>query len=92
MTELAAIFPTPTHEAWSQLVEGVLKGADFDRKLVSRTLDGIRVAPLYGKAEDAAPVTRAAHAPWRIAQRVDHPDAAVAQSLALADLQGEPTP
>jgi methylmalonyl-CoA mutase len=88
MTELASIFPTPTHDAWSKLVEGVLKGADFDRKLVSHTLDGIRIAPLYDKAENAAPIARAAHAPWRVVQRVDHPEAGDARDLALADLQG----
>ena len=90
MTELAlaSIFPAATSEAWSSLVQGVLKGADFDRKLVSNTLDGIRIEPLYGKAETVAPLARAAHAPWRISQRVDHPDPAAANALALADLEG----
>ena len=39
---LAAEFPPATREQWLTLVETVLKGADFDKKLVSRTYDGLR--------------------------------------------------
>ena len=85
---LASEFPAPTREAWSALVEKVLKGADFEKKLVSRTYDGIRIQPLYPKAEPNAPVRRAEHAPWRVAQKVDHPDPTEANALALADLEG----
>ena len=85
---LASEFPTPTREAWSSLVDKVLKGADFEKKLVSRTSDGIRIEPLYPKAEAHAPVRRAEHGPWRVAQRVDHPDPGQANALALADLEG----
>ncbi|MEU5691125.1 methylmalonyl-CoA mutase family protein [Actinosynnema sp. NPDC020468] len=52
---LAAEFPTPDHEQWLGLVEGVLKksGAEFD-SLVTTTYDGIRVRPLY-TATDVPP-------------------------------------
>ena len=40
---LAADFPQATREQWLKLVEGVLKGADFEKKLVSRTHDGIAI-------------------------------------------------
>ena len=83
---LAAEFPPATRERWLALVEGVLKGADFDKKLVSSTYDRIRVEPLYGKA-NAEPVW-GPRGPWRVAQRVDHPDAAGANELALEDLAG----
>lgn len=86
-SRLAAVFPPATPEMWRELVEGVLKGGDFERKLVGRTYDGIRIEPLYDKAEGAEPAARARHAPWRIAQRVDHPDAGEAATLALADLE-----
>ncbi len=85
---LASEFPPATREAWSTLVDKVLKGADYERKLVSRTYDGIRIEPLYPKAEPHAPVRRAEHGPWRLAQRLDHPDAGEANALALADLHG----
>jgi len=83
---LAAEFPTPTREAWAALVERVLKGASFET-LVSASYDGLRIEPLYPKAEPA-PQPRRAHGPWRVAQRVDHPDPAEANALALADLNG----
>jgi methylmalonyl-CoA mutase len=84
---LASLFPAATRESWAALVQGVLKGADFDRKLVSRTYDGLRIEPLYPKADGISPLSRSAHAPWRMVQRVDHPDAAVANQLALEDLE-----
>lgn len=85
---LAAEFPPATREQWLKLVEAVLKGADFDKKLVSRTYDGLRIEPLYPKAEAAPAVARATQGPWRVVQRVDHPDPATANELALADLEG----
>ena len=38
---------SPTREQWLAAVEKVLKGKDFDRTLVSRTLDDLRIEPLY---------------------------------------------
>ncbi len=85
---LAADFPQATRERWLALVEGVLKGADFEKKLVSRTHDGIAIQPLYPKAEGAEPVSRERPGRWRVAQRVDHPDPQKANELALLDLEG----
>jgi methylmalonyl-CoA mutase len=85
---LAADFPAATREQWLKLVEGVLKGADFEKKLVSRTPDGLRIEPLYPKAEGAVRVARAAPGRWRVSQRLDHPDPKAANELALADLDG----
>jgi methylmalonyl-CoA mutase len=85
---LAADFPQATREQWLKLIEGVLKGADFNRKLVGTTHDGIPVQPLYPKAEGAAPVAREQAGRWRVSQRVDHPDPAQANELALLDLEG----
>src|SRR5215218_3731549 len=85
---LAAEFPPATREQWLTLVEGVLKGADFEKKLVSRTYDGLRIEPLYPKTEEAPRLGRAAAGRWHVAQRIDHPDPAEANALALADLEG----
>ena len=50
---LAAEFP-PTSEAdWRKLVEAALKGASFDKRLVSQTYDGLRIEPLYPRAVGA---------------------------------------
>ncbi|MCF4126562.1 methylmalonyl-CoA mutase family protein [Methylobacterium sp. SyP6R] len=87
-TTLAAAFPAATEAQWRALVDGVLKGADFEKRLVRRTPDGIAVQPLYPPAEAAPQPGRAAPGRWRVSQRVDHPDPAEANALALTDLDG----
>jgi methylmalonyl-CoA mutase len=85
---LAAEFPPATREQWRKLVEGVLKGAPFEKRLVAKTYDGLAVEPLYPRKADAQPVLgRMPGAAWTIMQRVDHPDPAAANSLALHDLE-----
>ncbi len=44
---LAADFPNPSRADWLDAVEKVLKGADFDRTLVTKTADGLEIGPLY---------------------------------------------
>lgn len=88
---LAAEFPQATYEDWRKLVDGVLKGAPFE-KLVSKTSDGLKIDPIYRRAKGAAPVLgRAAAAPWQIMQRIDHPDAKAANAQALHDLENGAT-
>ena len=89
---LAAEFPPTDAADWRKLVDAALKGADFDKRLVTRTYDGLRVEPLYPRARDARPVPgRAAGAPWQVVQRVDHPDAVEANNQALTDLENGAT-
>lgn len=88
MLPLASAFPPATRDQWLTLVEGVLKGAGFDKRLVSTTYDALRIEPLYPKAEGISPTVTGHSGRWRIAQRVDHPDPAAANALALADLEG----
>ncbi|WP_029030580.1 methylmalonyl-CoA mutase subunit beta [Salinarimonas rosea] len=85
---LSAGFPTPSRADWLALVEGVLKGAAFEKRLVSRSYDGLAIQPLYDKAEVAARPGRAAHGPWRVSQRVDDPRPDAANAQALEDLEG----
>jgi len=81
-------FPAATREAWLKLVDGVLKGAAFEKRLVSRTYDGLTIQPLYSRVADARPVVgRAPGMPWTVMQRVDHPDPAAANAQALHDLE-----
>jgi methylmalonyl-CoA mutase len=88
---LAADFAPATRDDWKKLVDGVLKGAPFE-KLVGKTYDGIRIDPIYSRARGAAPIAgRAAAAPWQIMQRIDHPDAAQANAQALHDLENGAT-
>jgi methylmalonyl-CoA mutase len=84
---LAGGFAPATQDDWRKLVAAVLKGAPFER-LVSRTHDGLTIAPLYERAAAARPVTgRAPGAAWTIMQRIDHPDPAAANAQALDDLE-----
>src|ERR1043165_1442061 len=89
---LAAEFPGATREQWLKLVEGVLKGAPFDKKLVARTYDGLRIEPLYRGATNASPIAgRAPGSAWEALQRIDDPDAARANAQALHDLDNGAT-
>src|SRR5262245_53384193 len=83
---LAAEFPPTTQDDWRKLVEAALKGASFDRKLVSQTYDGLRVEPLYPRTASAPAVAGRPAVPWQVIQRVDHPHAKAANMQALDDL------
>jgi len=88
----ASEFPAATREQWLRLVDGMLKGAPFDKRLVAHTYDGLPIQPLYARAPAAQPV--AARAPgraWTVMQRVDHPDPAAANEQALHDLENGAT-
>jgi len=88
----ASEFPAATREQWRKLVDGVLKGAPFEKRLVSRTYDGLTIQPLYPRAAEAQPIAaRAPGAPWTVMQRIDHPDPAAASEQALHDLENGAT-
>lgn len=88
---LASDFAPATYDDWRKLVDGVLKGAPFE-KLVSKTYDGLKIDPIYRRATNVSPLAgRAAATPWHILQRVDHPDAAAANAQALQDLENGAT-
>ena len=89
---LAAEFPPTSEAEWRKLVEAALKGASFDKRLVSQTYDGLRIEPLYPRAAGAKPVAgRAPGAAWALMQRIDHPDPAAANAQALQDLENGAT-
>jgi methylmalonyl-CoA mutase len=88
----ASEFPAATREQWLKLVDGVLKGAPFDKRLVARSYDGLPIQPLYPGDPSAQPVAaRAPGAAWAVMQRVDHPDPAAANEQALHDLENGAT-
>jgi methylmalonyl-CoA mutase len=85
---LAADFAPATRDDWLAIVSASLKGAPFDKKLISKTYDGLRVEPLYERAVNAAPIAgRPPGAPWQLMARVDHPDPAAANTQAHRDLE-----
>ncbi|MHB8287051.1 MAG: methylmalonyl-CoA mutase subunit beta, partial [Caulobacteraceae bacterium] len=90
---LASGFPPATREDWLRLVDKTLAGADFDKRLVSRSADGVVVQPLY-TADTAAPplaqaraTSRPVERPWDVRTLVDHPDPHQANAHALEDLR-----
>ena len=84
---LAAEFPPVTHEQWRKLVEAALKGASFDKRLVSTTYDGLHVQPLYERAAGAPAIAGRPAVPWQVVQRVDLPDPKAANAEALCELE-----
>ena len=88
--------PNPTRQEWRRRVETELGperdfGRDFERALVTRTLEGIPIQPLY-TAEDRDEAARAlASSPrgggWAIAQSVAHPSPRESNARLLADAQ-----
>src|SRR5262245_36456283 len=89
-------FEAPSREAWLALVDKVLKGADFEQQLVSRTADGLAIQPLYTRqnAAGAAPAGLLPAAPggrWDIRQRHAEPDPKLANAAILEDLEGGAT-
>lgn len=88
---LAAEFPATTEPEWRALVEAALKGAAFEKRLVSQTYDGLRVEPLYPRAAGSPLVAGRPAQPWQVLQRVDHPDAKAANTEALHDLENGAT-
>src|SRR5258708_5027887 len=85
-------FPKASREQWLALVSSVIKGAPFEKRLVSKSYDGIAIAPLYERASGGGAVLgRAAGAPWRIVQRIELPDPARANAQALHDLENGAT-
>jgi len=84
---LAADFAPASYDDWRKLVDGVLKGAPFE-KLVSKTYDGLPIEPIYRRARDTAPIAgRPTAAPWQVMQRIDHPSPKAANAQALHDLE-----
>jgi methylmalonyl-CoA mutase len=108
MTELTAMqgFSAPERAQWLALVEKALKGADFERRLVARTADDLRILPLYARSDapagietqrpGSAPFLRGTTAggfspPWDIRQIHADPDSAAANAAILEDLSGGAT-
>lgn len=93
---LAEGFDLAGREQWMELVEQVLRGAPFDKKLVSTTYDGIRVQPLYTGADHSgdpglpgvAPFTRGSKVvggAWQVRQAHSR---ATGNSAVMEDLAG----
>ena len=45
-------FPPVDYDQWRSVVDQALKGAPFERKLVTRTYDGVEVQPIYSSRDE----------------------------------------
>ena len=85
-------FPPASREQWLALVSSAIKGASFEKRLVSKSYDDIAIAPLYERYDSARAVFgRTAGAPWRVVQRIEFPDPAAADAQARHDLENGAT-
>ncbi|MCK0198661.1 methylmalonyl-CoA mutase family protein [Ancylobacter sp. 6x-1] len=84
----ATSFPPASRADWLALVEGVLKGAPYDARMVTTTLDGLAFDALPAPRGEPPILARAPGVPWRIIARIDHSDPAAANAQLLEDLEG----
>lgn len=95
----AVTFAPVDYATWRAEATRTLRGGDFDKRLVSRTLDGFDVQPLYTELEDDAgfpglpPFTRGStlvpgkDEPWEIRQEFAHPHLKTTNEQILRDLE-----
>jgi methylmalonyl-CoA mutase len=100
---LAGDFPAASQDVWLKLVDKILGGVPFEKKLVSRTYDGLAIQPLYTRGDwagDVDPTGFPGGAPyvrgntalgtrdgWDMRQLHRHPDPLVANRQILEDLE-----
>ncbi len=83
--DLSAEFPPVSTEAWEALIAADLKGADYEKRLVWKTEEGIAVKPYYRQEESAwsrpgsgqFPFTRGVSQSWEIVESAAIPAGAV---------------
>jgi methylmalonyl-CoA mutase len=100
---LATDFAAAKLDQWRAMVDKALKGAEFDKRLVAKTADGVRIEPLYTRKDalvsaadampGAAPFTRGTKPMreglgWTIATLHIENDPKVVNAQILDDLEG----
>ncbi len=78
-------FDPHSYNDWRASVDELLRGADFDKTLVSNTLDDIRIQPLYQQMADA-PFYGRGNSTWSIQQTYSHGNLQENNQQLLSDL------
>ncbi|MBT8319266.1 MAG: methylmalonyl-CoA mutase, partial [Gramella sp.] len=80
-------FEEVSAKQWKQKIQADLKGADYNEKLVTRTLHGINIKPFYSSEdiEESLKVSNPAH--WNICEKIYVTSAEAAHKKALQKLQ-----
>lgn len=93
-------FPHPTYADWKKAAEEALKGAPFEKKLITQTPEGIALQPIYNREDlhlseewpGLAPFTRGSSAAgfkgtsWLIAQELPYGTASEFNAALKSDL------
>lgn len=100
LNPLANAFAGGDRAQWRELVDKALKGAEFEKRMVATTADGIRVEPIYARdknealdvAPGEAPYTRGTKSGvqglgWQIHQLVTDADPQTANRTILDELE-----
>lgn len=89
MTELsfAEDFRPADIAAWENLVRRIVKEEAGSKTLESRTRDGVSISAIYPQRHPGRTISTGRQR-WLVFQRADHPDPAVANEIARADLEG----
>jgi methylmalonyl-CoA mutase len=99
--KLFSEFPPVTTQQWEEAIKVDLKGADYNKKLIWKTLDGFDVKPYYREEDlktleylngnpDEKPFVRGYHTKdnsWDIRQDIDQADINIANKIALEGIK-----
>ena len=80
-------FEEVSAKQWKQKIQFDLKGADYNEKLVWKSLDGINVKPFYHADEAGVPVHVNSPANWNIVEQIYVSSVERANKIALDALQ-----
>lgn len=80
-------FEKVSAKQWKQKIQADLKGADYNEKLVTKTLHGIDIKPFYSSedVEETLKVSNPAH--WNICEKIYVTSAVQSNKLALKKLE-----
>lgn len=80
-------FEEVSAKQWKQKIQADLKGADYNEKLITKTLHGIDIKPFYSSEdiEETLKVSNPAH--WNICEKIYVTSAEAANTKALQKLQ-----
>jgi len=81
-------FPAPGKDQWRQEVDRLLKGASFEKRLITTTVDGLTIRPFYTRsdAEGLEPALRP-ECRWEVAQELPVGDPGEFNRLLRCDLE-----
>jgi methylmalonyl-CoA mutase len=103
---LLSEFPASTPAEWRKAAEALLKGAPFEKRLVTSTIEGITTQPIYGPGDVAADLDQVPGADrfvrgrraagylgggWAISQELPGATADAFNAVALSALQNGQT-